>query len=361
MEETTIELATPISTWLPGNTGSVPRSQYSSEVVVLTSICNFFTCFIGTFGNVMVMVVMLSSKKLRSNHNTAFMVNLALCLIPICCYTLPLMVAKFFEGAEYGDGLTEKTMWIVYNCLVILHQVHILSICIVAVNRVVALRSPVVFRRMLRSSVVALQLVLIWVLSVIFWLPLSFIEIRFAAYTVTFDITNKILRKFHILITYFIPLIATIICYVFIYVKLRQRRTGMSELQTREGNMASASGEGTLSASEAATAETVGSCRRWEEEASRSVFIISIILVVCSLPHAIIHFVCDCVNSVYCDQQFYGCLDAWLLIHTLQWLQFCLDPIVFVVVSAEYRKAVLQCLRRLSRTLTFRSDQMRHQ
>nr|XP_045586318.1 protein trapped in endoderm-1-like [Procambarus clarkii] len=302
------------ATSLNTSTSSEVNSRYTPGVLLFTAICNILTCAVGTVANVMVVVVTLSCKKLRSNHQTAFVVNLTICLIPMCSFTLPLMVARVIEIYMRSKNIPEMLLWVAFTSHVLLHQIHMHTICAMAVNRVVALRSPVFFKRMLRSSVVALQLVLIWVLSVILWLPLTLIRDKFDLDRLRIAMDSLGLMKLYIALNYFLPLSITIICYLLIFFKVRY-----------------------------GIAERDGGRPKWEQEVSRSIFIIFIILVVCSLPHTIIHLV-DC-----------ECAQAWVLIHTLLFVQFCLDPIVYVVVSSEYRKSFVRCL---GRSHTSRDEQM---
>lgn len=81
--------------------------------------------------------------------------------------------------------------------------------------------------------------------------------------------------------------------------------------------------------------------RQWDDHVTRTILVIFIILVLCSVPHMVVH-----VRHLYDRNP-----AAWLLLHLIFWLQFCLDPIVYVTVSRQYRAACADTVRRLLRRL----------
>lgn len=81
--------------------------------------------------------------------------------------------------------------------------------------------------------------------------------------------------------------------------------------------------------------------RQWDDHVTRTILVIFLILVVCCVPHLVIH-----MRHLYRRHP-----NAWLLLHLVFWLQFCIDPIVYVTVSCQYRAACADTVCRLLRRL----------
>lgn len=80
---------------------------------------------------------------------------------------------------------------------------------------------------------------------------------------------------------------------------------------------------------------------QWDDHVTRTILVIFVILLTCSVPHLVVH-----VLHLY-DRN----VGAWLLLHLVFWLQFCVDPIVYVTVSRQYRAACADTVYRLLRYL----------
>lgn len=75
--------------------------------------------------------------------------------------------------------------------------------------------------------------------------------------------------------------------------------------------------------------------RQWDDHVTRTILVIFLILVCCSVPHLVVH-----MRHLYERHP-----AAWLMLHLVFWLQFCLDPIVYVTVSRQYRAACADTVR----------------
>ncbi|KAG7156182.1 putative trapped in endoderm-1-like 2, partial [Homarus americanus] len=75
------------------------------------------------------------SKKLRQSPSTAFMVNLLVCLLPVCAFGMPMYGVGCLQAQQYGDVTFSKGVCLTFFTLgLILSQVRIHSICALAFN-----------------------------------------------------------------------------------------------------------------------------------------------------------------------------------------------------------------------------------
>lgn len=76
---------------------------------------------------------------------------------------------------------------------------------------------------------------------------------------------------------------------------------------------------------------------RRDMRVARTIFIIFLLVLVCSVPVAMIHAVDPLVKRPV----------RFLLVHILYWLQYCLNVVVYVLMNRQYRDAYVDCLSRV--------------
>ncbi len=70
---------------------------------------------------------------------------------------------------------------------------------------------------------------------------------------------------------------------------------------------------------------------------ARTIFIIFLLVLVCSVPVAVVHAIDRNVKQPI----------RFLLVHILYWLQYCLNVLVYVLMNRQYRDAYVDCLARV--------------
>lgn len=81
--------------------------------------------------------------------------------------------------------------------------------------------------------------------------------------------------------------------------------------------------------------------RQWDDHVTRTILVIFVFMVSCCVPHLVVH-----IRHLYDRHP-----AAWLLLHLIFWLQFCIDPLVYVTMSCQYRAACANTARRLMQCL----------
>ncbi|XP_042231227.1 uncharacterized protein LOC121872506, partial [Homarus americanus] len=130
---------------------------------------------------------------------------------------------------------------------------------------------------------------------------------------------SRLKKAIHVFFTFILPTIFTSVCYVHMYIKVRHSRE--ARLGRRRCKSVTEIAEDNV-------------LRQWDDHVTRTIFVIFVVLLSCSLPHIIIHI-------YHLHNKFPS---VWVLLHLIFWLQFCVDPIVYVTMSQQYRNATLQFL-----------------
>ncbi|MPC46623.1 G-protein coupled receptor moody [Portunus trituberculatus] len=76
---------------------------------------------------------------------------------------------------------------------------------------------------------------------------------------------------------------------------------------------------------------------RRDMRVARTIFIIFLLVLVCSVPVAVVHTIDPTVGRPV----------RFLLVHILYWFQYCLNVVVYVLMNRQYRDAYVDCLARV--------------
>ncbi|XP_047483541.1 G-protein coupled receptor moody-like [Penaeus chinensis] len=305
---------------------------YSPQILGFTAACVILTGIVGGIGNLLAALSLLNSRQLRQNPSTAFMVNLPACLLPVCVVGLPMFAVGCIQIQWYGRVLMPDWVCIFgFAVGLTFSQVHLHTLCAIAFNRLVAVVWPAKYKRLMQAKVVKVYLALLWTYSALLWLPLTFGgpgRLVFVPKELMVSMKDDSLRKtgkaFHVFLTYLLPIMITSVCYIVMYFKVRQTRRRRPGARTKAGDDASLS-DGT------------NVMRQWDDHVTRTILVIFVLLLVCSVPHLVIH-----VLHLHAKHP-----QAWLLLHVVFWLQFSLDPIIYVLMSQHYRLACLEFLQKV--------------
>ncbi|KAK4293978.1 hypothetical protein Pmani_033360 [Petrolisthes manimaculis] len=186
----------------------------------------------------------------------------------------------------------------------ILSQVHLHTICAIAFNRLLAVVWPQIYKRVMLTRRVRVYIGLLWFYSVLLWLPSYFgwfghLEFDQEELMVTLKGVRSI-KATHIFFTFILPVLFTGSCYLIMYIKMRHSKRSREVKRRRK----SVTEDPTL--------------KQWDDQVTRTILIIFLILVCCNVPHMAIHVV-----HIHQPQPV-----AWLVLHMVFWFQFCLDPVV---------------------------------
>lgn len=308
------------------------KVTYSSEMLGVTAAGVFFISIVGTSGNLLAVVSFLRSATLKQNPSTLFMVNLSVCLLPVCAIGMLLFGVGCLQQQLYGEILfSEKLIEVLFAMGLILSQVHLHTICALAFNRLLAVMWPAWYKQLMQQRYVRRYLAVLWIYSALLWIPIACGAFGGLQYNpeelmAAMDTENsKELKGVHVFFTYMLPILFVSTCYITMYIKVRYSR---SSKQIRESR-------------KSVSIKSDDAQHQWDDDVTRTILVIFVFMVLCCVPHLVVHY-----RHLYARHP-----NAWLLLHLVFWLQFCLDPFVYVVVSAKYRAACAETAKKMMQCL----------
>ncbi|XP_066962223.1 melanocortin receptor 5-like [Macrobrachium rosenbergii] len=167
---------------------------------------------------------------------------------------------------------------------------------------------PVKYKILIAAYKIEYLIIILWTFSIANGLPVYYGVLNKS------DLKNpvvQLLSLVYVTYTFIIPCIASWAAYIKMFVEAyRGRRMDASQ----------------------GTEEARHRVSQWENEITRTLLVIIVVQTACSVPHMIYHMIA-CFKDVSSGS------DA---IHTIQCIQFLVDPLVFVTRAREYRNAVVQ-------------------
>ncbi|XP_071547256.1 protein trapped in endoderm-1-like isoform X2 [Panulirus ornatus] len=375
-----------------------PRYPYGS--LGFTAASAFIISILGSFGNLLTIIALPMSKKLRTTA-TAFVVNLAVVELLFCVFILPMSGAQYLFLQQRGKSLLSNEDCIFFTVVrYTLTQVELQTILAIALTRALAVATPRLYSGINQPVVIGCYIAGIWIYSFCLKLPPAFEvfgEYTFNERTMECDMasTDSKARQTYILVEAVIPVLLIFVLYIFVFVMvirrafMRQRKFSKNflppaqptqvKLSSARVARAASRGGGTAKvapppSSTASTSSNSGNQRkgsnssfrslkkrmsesslrsrfthqsstisqrlstnRRDMRVARTIFIIFILVLVCSVPVAMVHAVDRNVEFPV----------RFLLLHVLYWVQYCLNMVVYVLMNQQYRDAYVDCLARV--------------
>ncbi|XP_042211415.1 protein trapped in endoderm-1-like [Homarus americanus] len=318
-----------IASTLAANTTVLANPYTHQQRLCLAMFC-FCIAVVGTIGNVIAAAALLLDKNLRQNPSTAFMVNLLLSLVPVNALGLP-----WYGIRVLLEGSFPKNMIIILRVMnLIFIQVHLHTICAVAIIRTLAMMHSHTYKRLMQKRWVAVCLVVIWLYSSLLWLPLYsgvFGDLKYDRRQLSVSLSSDTYDRIHDSIAYGLPLFITSTCYIFMYIKVQLLKRGSSRRhKTVDG------------------VQENDAINHWRNHVTRTILVIFVIFTVCNVPYFIMLILR--VDKILPT--------IWIIFLVIFSAQFCVSPVVYVTVSQEYRRANVHLLRKmLSSTRILKTSQ----
>ncbi|XP_063862971.1 G-protein coupled receptor moody-like isoform X1 [Scylla paramamosain] len=372
--------------------------KYPADMLGFTAACAFIIAILGTFGNLLTIIALPMAKNLRTTA-TAFVVNLAVVELLFCVLILPMSGAQYLYLQRHLQGsLLTDTHCIFFVCVrYTLTQVELQTILAIALTRALAVSVPRFYQAMNRPTVIGVYIGAIWVYSFSTRMPAAvgvMGQYMYNANTMECDLgnANKVARLVYLVVDAFIPVMLIFILYFFVFIMVvrravvRQRKFSTnfppppSQIKMSSNRVARASKRSRAAvapptASTTSTSSTtvpqqrkgsssslknlkkmvsetnlrarftrqssnmsqrLTSTRR-DMRVARTIFIIFLLVLVCSVPVAVVHAIDPAVGRPV----------RFLLVHILYWFQYCLNMVVYVLMNRQYRDAYVDCLARV--------------
>ncbi|ROT80102.1 moody, isoform C [Penaeus vannamei] len=348
-------LTTPLPTLAADGSLAADGPNYPKNMLGFTAACAFIIAVIGTFGNLLTIIALPMSKKLRTTA-TAFVVNLAVVELLFCVFILPMSGAQYLFLQHTGDSLLSDR-----DCIFF------------AVTRALAVSLPRLYAIINRPAIMGCYITGIWIYSFLLKMPTAFKLLghyTFNSDTMECDMSNKNRKSrfIMIIIEAVVPVLTIIILYIFVFVMVKLSTARVNRASSR-GKVPPAASSTTSTSSTSATNQRKGSnssfkslkkmvsesnlrarfthqsstvsqrlnTSRRDMRVARTIFIIFVLVLVCSVPVMMVHTFDPLVSHPV----------RFLFLHILYWIQYCLNLVVYVLMNRQYRDAYVECLARV--------------
>lgn len=297
---------------------------YPQSATTFAGCCACFFTVVGVFGNLITIIALLRSPKIRHHPTTAFVLSLCISDLLFCSFSLPLTAVRFLRAEwTFGENLCKIFPVIFYGNV----AVSLLSMVCITINRYILIACHRLYLRCYRTKWIVLQLTFVWIVSFMLLLPpLLGIWGEMGLDEKTFSCTilkknGKSIKKCLFLVGFLLPCLVIIASYTCIYIKvLRQKQRMISH---REFNLNT-------------TKDRDLNAKKQNEDTRLTMMMVIIFacFLISFLPLMLANVVDDERNTSY----------PWLHIiaSVMAWASSVINPIIYVASNRNYRHAYLK-------------------
>uniref|UniRef100_A0AAF5PJR6 G-protein coupled receptors family 1 profile domain-containing protein n=1 Tax=Wuchereria bancrofti TaxID=6293 RepID=A0AAF5PJR6_WUCBA len=213
------------------------------RVIVPFAIAYLLIFILGVIGNILVICLTLSDRKLQTVQNM-FILNLASADLVVCIFSLPITpVANVYKNWYFGSAMCHGLPWMQGIAVFI----GTFSLCAISVDRYIMVILPT--RRIINKTRSKYITIVLWTLSIISTLPYAmYMDLivvdgicgQFCTENWPSSRLRSVYTIFVFVVQFVIPLTIMFICYYHIFAELR-KRTSKKIMRLKERSMAMAS------------------------------------------------------------------------------------------------------------------------
>ncbi|KAJ2951658.1 hypothetical protein O0L34_g13816 [Tuta absoluta] len=322
-------------------------SKFSPALLTFAAVMTGFIMLIGLFGNLLTVVALLKCPKVR-NVAAAFIISLCIADFLFCAMVLPFAISGFWTRTwAHGDALCKLVPFLRYGNV----GVSLLSIALITLNRYIMIAHHSWYARVYRRHNIALMIVFSWMFSygmqvptlIGIWGKFDF-DPQLGTCSIVPDEFGRSSKTALFVIAFIVPALLIFICYARIFWVVHS-----SEQRMREHQRSQHSGPGALNTSTDKRSTIKDNretkARRNEWRITKMVLAIFLSFLVCYLPITIAKVADSHVHYPVFH------IAGYLLLYA----SACVNPIIYVIMNAQYRAAyaaALCCPRGLLSGLT---------
>ncbi|XP_038044715.1 alpha-1D adrenergic receptor-like [Patiria miniata] len=330
-----------------GNSTESPRFEFNDYTQrVIVAVMYLIVILLGTVGNIMVILAVMLSKKLRTATN-AFVVNLAVADLSTCL-VLPWTVVATLStnGLPVGEWVCSVTAVVQATAI----GCSMYTLASIGLQRLLLIKRPMTTYRVIYTPrKLAVWLAVAWCIPLLVTLIPPLADVGAVGYNKKyrhcgFPSTHPRSNDYDLIIAaglYPIPLITIIVCYVLIWKHLRNHAKKVTAPESSAESMATqmtvaSESEATVNSNHAKTlTATKGTLRksdvsRRQTEITKNMFYIVCAFLLCLTPFAICLFYDD-------SDPFLPYASAILVFNS------CVNPLIYATKHRVF-KAVFRCI-----------------
>ncbi|XP_055912322.1 G-protein coupled receptor moody [Eupeodes corollae] len=358
-------------------------NRFPRSLLTFAAVTTIIIMLVGIFGNLLTIIALLKCPKVR-NVAAAFIISLCLADCLFCAAVLPFSAFRFIQGTwTHGDFLCRLIPFIQYGNI----GVSLLCIAMITINRYIMIAHHSAYAKIYKRHWIGVMIAFCWLFAYGMQLPTLFAvwgkfdyDARLGTCSIMNDENGHSSKTALFMIAFVIPCIIIIGCYTKIFwvvhmseVRLRQHSNKQNSIPNNLREMPSGvTSNGTTNrmsspVSSSSFSTTSGAeitktrishkiirvkdqrdvkAKRNEWRITKMVLAIFLSFIVCYLPITVVKIADKDVNSP----------GLHILGYIMLYLSSCINPIIYVIMNKQYRKAyktVLMC--QPSRLLPFKN------
>lgn len=316
---------------------SAPLIHYPRAATIFAAVASIIFILVGVTGNLVTIIALTRSPKLRVHATTAFVISLCVSDLLFCTVNLPLTASRYINEAwVLGDTLCRIFPFFFYGNV----AASILNMVAITVNRYILISHHGIYDRIYRRRYIICMILVVWLFSFGMMMP-PLVEVwgRLGLDPPSFSCTilkkeGSSPKKFLFLFGFLLPMMAIIGCYSAIYYKVRKSRRNLQSHSAATSPV----GAGKSPATPSYGAQVA---RKEDMRLTRMMLTIFLCFLISFLPLMIVNVADDdvAVPSLH------------VLASVLAWASSVVNPFVYAVTNRQYRKAYnnLFCFSRSKR------------
>ncbi|CAH2090486.1 unnamed protein product [Euphydryas editha] len=322
------------------NYTDVQQSELSKSSPALLTVAAVITAIImvvGLSGNLLTVVALLKCPKVR-NVAAAFIISLCIADFLFCAVVLPFAISGFWTKTwSHGGILCKLVPFLRYGNV----GVSLLSIALITLNRYIMIAHHSWYSRVYRKHNIALMIVFSWMFSYGMQIPTLLgvwgkfdYDPELGTCSIVPDDNGRSAKTALFVIAFIVPAMLIFICYARIFWVVHSSEQRMREHQrTQHTKPSSTLNNGNEKRSTIKdTRET--KARRNEWRITKMVLAIFLSFLVCYLPITIAKVADSHVHYPVFH------ITGYLLLYA----SACVNPIIYVIMNAQYRAAYAAAL-----------------
>ncbi|XP_065341282.1 protein trapped in endoderm-1 [Cloeon dipterum] len=295
---------------------------YPKEASIFASVCAALFAIIGVAGNLVTVVALLRSSKLRQHATTAFVVSLCFSDLLFCAINLPMTAARFWHrGWVFGDTLCRLFPFFFYGNV----AVSLLSMVAITINRYILIACNGMYDLFYSRWCIVLQIVFAWAFSFSIMVPPlvdAWGTLGYHAPTFSCTILRKdggSPKKFLFVFGFLLPCVVIILSYGCIYSKVKCSR---KKLQAHNPICKEQRAKKVPSQQQSQQ-------KRDDIRLTRMMLTIFCCFLLCFLPLMIVNVADDAIRKPILH----------MLASILAWASSVINPFIYAVSNRQYRQA----------------------
>ncbi|XP_050445094.1 G-protein coupled receptor moody [Cataglyphis hispanica] len=198
---------------------------YPRWLLYFAAICCILFMLIGIPGNLITVIALFRTKKLK-NATAVFIMNLSISDLMFCCFNLPLATSTFWHSSWlYGPLLCRLFPLLRYGLV----AVSLFSVLAITINRYIMIGHPGLYPTLYKTRYLIPMVLTIWIVAfgllIVTWFE-KFgrfgLDPIIGSCSILPDINGRSPKEFLFFLAFLIPCLAIIICYARIFYIVRE-------------------------------------------------------------------------------------------------------------------------------------------